>query len=172
MILGIDIDNTITDTNKTVRKYLKQEYPLYEDYKSLPKEEYENFLKKNLKEMRKEYKIKAGVKEAWSYFKKNNFKIIIITARDNEFDDNNIQDTINFFKTYDLFYDKIYFKVQNKGAIACKEKVDLFIDDKETNLDDVALYNISCICLGKSSKYPSFTNWYTLLEYIKEVNHG
>ena len=29
MILGIDIDNTITATNETVRAYLKQEYPLF-----------------------------------------------------------------------------------------------------------------------------------------------
>lgn len=172
MILGIDIDNTITDTNETVRAYLKQEYPLYEDYKLLPKKEYELFLKKNLKAMRKEYKLKKGVKEAWTYFKEHNFKIIIITARNNEFDDKYIEDTIKFLRVNGLFYDKIYFDEENKGATASKEKVDLFIDDKETNLDNVALYNISCVCLGKSCKYKSFTNWYELLEYIKEEPHG
>ena len=73
MILGIDIDNTITATNETVRAYLKQEYPLFEDYKLLPKEEYDLFLKKYLKRMRQEYKLKKGVKEAWAYFKEHNF---------------------------------------------------------------------------------------------------
>ena len=53
MILGIDIDNTITATNETVRAYLKQEYPLFEDYKLLPKEEYDLFLKKYLKKVLK-----------------------------------------------------------------------------------------------------------------------
>ena len=172
MILGIDIDNTITATNETVRAYLKQEYPLFEDYKLLPKEEYDLFLKKYLKKMRQEYKLKKGVKEAWAYFKEHNFKIIIITARNNEFDDTYIEDTIKFLQANGLFYDKIYFDKPKKGAIASKEKVDLFIDDKETNLDDVALYNISCVCLGKSYKYKSFNNWYQLLAYIKEENHG
>ena len=33
MILGIDIDDTITNTSKVVNKYLRQEYPEYDKIK-------------------------------------------------------------------------------------------------------------------------------------------
>ena len=62
---------------------------------------------------------------------------------------------------------------KKKGKKAKKEHIDLFIDDKEKNLDSVSRYGISCVCLGTSSKYPSFLDWYSLLDYIKEVEqHG
>ena len=43
---------------------------------------------------------------------------------------------------------------------------------KERVLDNVALYQIPGVCMGISSKYQSFSNWYQLLDYIKEVNYG
>ena len=39
--------------------------------------------------------------------------------------------------------------------------------------DEINPFRISCVCLGTSSKYPSFLDWYSLLDYIKEVEqHG
>ena len=46
MILGIDIDDTITNTSIVVNKYFKQEYPEYPNRHLLPKKEYKKFLKK------------------------------------------------------------------------------------------------------------------------------
>lgn len=172
MILGIDIDDTITNTSKVVNKYLKQEYPEYDDRKLLSKKEYAKFLKKYIKQMRDEYELKDGVKSAWKYFRENHFKIIIITARNNKYDRKNIKNTKSFLKKNGLFYDKIYFKQIKKGKKAYKEQVDLFIDDKERVLDEVALYGIHVVCMGESSKYPSFQDWHQLLDYIKEVNNG
>ena len=172
MILGIDIDDTITNTSKVVNKYLKQEYPEYDDRKLLSKKEYKKFLKKYIKQMRDEYELKNGVKEAWKYFKDNHFKIIIITARCNKYDRQNIKNTKAFLEKNDLIYDKIYFRQIKKGKIAYKEHVDLFIDDKESVLDNVSLYGINGVCMKESCKYPSFHDWYQLLDYIKEVKHG
>lgn len=172
MILGIDIDDTITNTSKVVNKYLRQEYPEYDNRKLLSKKEYQKFLKKHIRQMRDEYELKDGVKTAWEYFKENHFKIIIITARNNKYDRNNIKNTKAFLKKNGLFYDKIYFRQIKKGRKAYKEHVDLFIDDKERVLDNVALYQIPGVCMGISSKYQSFSNWYQLLDYIKEVNNG
>lgn len=172
MILGIDIDDTITNTSKTVREYLKAEYPDYDEYKKLPRKEYRKFLKKNLDKMRNEYTLKEGVKEAWEYFKENNFDIIIITARSNKFSRNNIKNTIKFLERHNIWYDKIYFKQAKKGKKAFKNHVDLFIDDKEQVLDGVYSYGITCLCMGHSEKYLSFDNWYQILDYIKEEYHG
>ena len=172
MILGIDIDDTITDTSGTVKKYLKKDYPDYDHYKLLPKREYKRFLKKYIKQMRWEYQLKDGVKEAWQFFLENHFKIIIITARNREFYKDNMKDTVQFLKDHGIVYDKIYFKQKKKGKVAYKEHVDLFIDDKESVLDHVSKYGIECLCIGKSNRYLSFDNWYQIIDYIKEVYHG
>ena len=172
MILGIDIDDTITDSSKTIDIYLKKEYPDYDNYHMLPKKEYKRFLKKYIKEMRDAYPIKEGVLEAWDYFKKNHFKIILITARDNKNYRGNIKDTKKFLARHGIFYDKIYFRETKKGKKAYKEHVDLFIDDKESVLDNISLYGITGVCMGKSNNYQSFDNWDQLLKYIKEGNYG
>ena len=172
MILGIDIDDTITDTSKIINLYLKREYPEYDDYHKLPKSEYRKFLKKYIRQMRYEYPIKDGVKEAWKFFKENDIKVIIITARNKKLDRHNLKDTKKFLEKNGIFYDKIYFKQKKKGKKAYKCGVDLFIDDKEYNLLDVSKYNISCVCMRKSERYKSFDNWQDLLLYIKECYHG
>ena len=172
MILGIDIDDTITDTTPVIKKYLKKEYPTYDEYKMLPKKDYVRFLKKNMRQMRSEYQLKEGVKEAWEYFKEHQIKIIIITARNNKYYHKSNQDTLEYLKKNGLFYDKIYFNEPKNGRRAHKSHVDLFIDDKEKILDNMKQYGIQGLCMGCSSKYPSFDNWKQIIEYLKEVNHG
>lgn len=172
MILGIDIDDTITNTSEIVNKYLKQEYPNYDDRNLLPKKEYKKFLKKYIRQMRGEYELKDGAKEAWEYFRDHDFKIIIITARNNKYDRDNIKNTLAFLEKNGIFYNKIYFKQMKKGKIAYREHVDLFIDDKERVLDYVSLYGIHGVCMKESYKYPSFKDWYQLLDYIKEEYYG
>lgn len=173
MIIGIDIDDTITCTTPVIKEYLQKEYPGYDDYKELPKREYLRFLKKNMKKMRGEYKLKEGVKEAFDYFNKHDFQIIIITARNNKYYHESILDTIKYLEDHGLVYDKIFFNKPKKGKIAFREHVDFFIDDKESVLDGVSKYGIQCLCMRDSSNYPSFHNWYEIIEYIKkEGNHG
>ena len=172
MIIGVDIDDTITYTTKTIKKYLKQEYPDYDEYKLLPRKQYIRFLKKYMKQMRSEYELKEGVKQAWDYFRENHYKIIFITARNNKYYRKSNQDTLEYLQQNGLFYDKIYFNEPKKGRRAHKNHVDIFIDDKESILDNMASYKVKCICMGKSSKYPSFDNWYQIIEYLKEENNG
>ena len=172
MIIGVDIDDTITYTTKTIKKYLKQEYPDYDEYKLLPRKQYIRFLKKYMKQMRSEYELKEGVKEAWDYFRENHYKIIFITARNNKYYRKSNQDTLEYLQQNGLFYDKIYFNEPKKGRRAHKNHVDIFIDDKESTLDNMASYKVNCIYMDKSSKYPSFDNWYQIIEYLKEENNG
>ena len=118
--------------------------------------------------MRSKYELVAGVREAFNYFHENNDKIVIITARNNKYYHGSIKDTLAFLSQNNLKYDKIYFKQSKKGKKAYKENIDLFIDDKEQVLDNVSKYGIKCLCMNQSSKYPSFQNWYEILEYLKK----
>lgn len=51
---------------------------------------------------------------------------------------------------------------------AKKEHIDIFIDDKETVLDNVAKYNITCLCMGTSNRYSMFANWLEIIDYMKK----
>lgn len=176
MVIGIDIDNTITNTYLTTQKYLSIYDNTYTDWHNLPEERKTEFLNLYIENIMTECSLKDYVKEALEYFKQNNYKIILITARNNKYSPKVKTITTNYLAKYNLPYDKIIFddeEQENKGLSANQEHVSLFIDDKETNLDNIAKYNIECLLFDNQkhpqncSKYKTFSNWRDIIEYIK-----
>lgn len=173
MIIGIDIDDTITKTSLVSNKYLKLFDDNYKDYHDLPHDKYIEFIKLYMEKIITNNIIKEGAREAISTLKENGCKIIIITARNNLYCSNNIELTKKFLKDNHIYYDKIIFdelNLENKGIQANEERIDIFIDDKEEVLDKIANYNIKCIRItdDKKSKYTAFNNWKDIVEYIKK----
>lgn len=170
MIIGIDIDDTITDTSIVANKYLTLFSRNYQDYHELPQEKYYDFLNEYQAEIVKNNILKEGCQEAFKYLKENGWKIIIITARSSEFDSRIEKLTKEFLANNNLIYDKIIFNAIEKGTIASSEHLSIFIDDKEEVLDDVNKFNITCLRFTqKASKYKTFNNWYDIIEYIKKI---
>lgn len=169
MVLGIDIDSTITATGEKTRECLKQYAPEYDDYHKLPEDKYEEFLYIYGEYIHKTCELKPGVKEAFEYFNKNGYKIIIITARNCERCNREEEITKDYFKRHNLKYDKIIFDMTKKGKRAYENGVSIFFDDREENLDDVSSYGIECIrfTTKNDSKYKTFSNWYDIIEYVK-----
>lgn len=168
MIIGIDIDNTITDTAKKAAECLKEFNPSYKDYHDLPIELYNEFMLKYISYITSTCNLKDGVKEAFDYLREKNYQIIIITARSHDYKNDIKEITLNYLKTHELFYDKIIFDKTEKGECAKENHIDIFIDDKESVLDDMNRHKIECIHIGdENSKYKSFTSWCEILEYIK-----
>lgn len=168
MIIGIDIDDTITKTSLLIKKYLKEFDSSYDNYHNLSRKKYNQFLYKYIDLICKNCQLQNGVKEAFAYFNKMHYTIVIVTARNNKHSKNNIQNTLDYLALNNLKYDKIYFKKEKKGKILVKNGVDLFIDDKEEVLDEVSKYNISCIKFGLTkSKYKTFDDWFKIVEYVK-----
>lgn len=169
MIIGIDIDDTITKTSEMAAYNLSLFDSRSTDYHSLPKDRYEEFMRKYQAVGLKSAEIKEGVKEAFDYLNNNGFKIVIVTARDNKYSLEVKDITVDYLKRHGLKYDKIIFGQSLKGECAKKENIDIFIDDKETVLDDVARYNIETIKISsvKSDKHKTFANWSDIIDYIK-----
>ncbi|MDE5538959.1 MAG: hypothetical protein K2J20_00545 [Bacilli bacterium] len=170
MVIGIDIDSTITSTGKKTRECLQEFAPGYEDYHLLPEEQYKQFLDLYEEYIHINCELKSGVQEAFAYFKECGYKIVIITARDTKHCPNQFAITTDYFKRHNLHYDEIIFECEEKGQTASSHHVNLFIDDKEANLDDISAYGIECFRFGaaKDSKYKTFTNWYDIIEYLKD----
>lgn len=173
MTIGIDIDDTITETTITGNKYIAKFDNSYSDYHDLPQSKYFDFLNLYLQEIVKNNILKDGVKEAFDYFNDCGYKIIIITARNNVHAPNVIELTKEFLERNNLKYDKVVFdelKIGQKSQYVKENGCDIFIDDKENILDEVnTLGNVECIRFAsdKSSKYKTFNNWYDIIDYIK-----
>ncbi len=170
--IGIDIDDTITETTLTGNKYLNKFDSSYNNYHDLPKEKYYEFLNLFLADITKNNTLKPDVLEAFDFLHKNDYKIVIITARNNLYVPKIKELTIDFLKNKNLKYDKIIFddfKIENKGIQAKENNVDIFIDDKEEVLDKVACEGIECLRFtsAKNSKYKAFDNWKSIIEYLK-----
>lgn len=169
MIIGVDIDNTIACTTYQGNVYVKEMFPDCNDYHDLKEEDYLRFIKKYAGKIRSEEPLMDGVKEAFRYFEENNFKVIFITARNNSFCNKTMDITKEYLKKHGLKYDKIIFDKDKKGSIAKENNIELFIDDREDNLEDISKYGIECIRITSdlNSKFKTFNNWYQILDYIK-----
>ncbi len=172
MKIGIDIDETLVETYKEIDKYIKKYNPglTYENEKYLTDKEVNAFLLKHIYDMQQNAELKSGAKEVLHKLKEKGCKIIIITARGGVIDYDYKKVTEEYFKKHNLPYDKIYCGQSDKGKVAKAENLDLFIDDKIYNLDNVTKQGIESLQfasnLKQDSKYKKFNNWDDILKYI------
>lgn len=156
MNIGIDIDDTISDTYSTLFPYA-QKYTIEDLHKTgkineyhkcathkyvqamhdWTEEEEKPFWKKYYEKCLSEAKIKLFAKETIDKLAKNN-KIILITARwENE--EKSIQKlTKQWLKDNEVYYDNIILDAQDKLKIAKEYNINLFIDDSFANCSKIA----------------------------------
>ncbi len=154
MIIGIDIDDTITDTYACIFPYA-QKYTIedlgkkiedgnrnncithmyFEDFHKWKKEECKKFLDKYYEAILLKVKPKLFAVESIKQLKEQGHKIILITARfpSDNFDVKDL--TINWLKDNDIYYDELIVNAQNKVEIAKNKKIDIFIDDSISNCE-------------------------------------
>lgn len=173
MVIGIDIDETITNTHEAAEKYILKYAPelINEDYCEIKSEKMQKFLDTHITDIQSNLTLKKGVKEAIDRLVSHGCKIVIITARGYNLDYDYQTLSEKVLKENDIHYDEIYYKQHDKGSIASKAKVDYFIDDKESVLDEVSTFNIKTIYYvpDKSkvtSKHLVFDDWQEIADYI------
>ncbi len=173
MVLGIDIDDTITKTTENSNRFLEEFDNTVADYHRLSPKKYEEFLYIYIEKIMATNPLKENVKECLDKLHNMGHKIVLITARNNVFSPNVKDITLKYLKDNGLYYDKIIFDDDNvdfKGSVASREHVDLFIDDKENILDEIATYGIKVLRFtNEKSKYPNFSDWNKVVEYIERL---
>src|SRR5574344_1341554 len=162
MTIGIDIDNTITNTEEKCYEYVKRLAPNLANLNlhDLNNPDMFNFYTKYLCEILQSVTLKRNAKEVINYLHENGFKIVLITARGATIKKDLNGITKNYLKLNEIYYDKLVTDSLDKGKDAYKNQVDYFIDDEEFNLDNVVKYNIKCFKFAnhKPSKYLTFNN--------------
>lgn len=173
MNIGIDLDNTIFDTNKVFLKYLNEfitnENIDYFDWfnDNILKTK---FYKMYLKKINLEADIIDNAKEVINYFKNNDNKIYIITNRNNKYDEDCLN-TIKFLLDKNgINYDDIFMVDDEKVEICKRLKIDYMIDDNKNIYEKLKQNNINVILFDKDSKYDDklikVSNWKQILEII------
>ena len=169
MNIGIDIDDTITETTKLANAILHSDYKdlNISDYHELNKNDFTKFCKRHTPEIQKYMILKDGVLEVLNRFKDEGNKIYIITARGSKGMDFLIPITLDFLKNNNIPYDDIIFKQERKGDACKKLKIDVFIDDKENVLDEIKEKNASVRTIRflnkpEESKHESIRSWFQI----------
>ncbi len=182
MNIGIDIDDTITETSEYLMPYVSQYFSI--DIEFLRKNNiYYNNLPKEYKSKEIEFgmstfgkvllnvDLKYKAKEIINKLKDDGNNIIIVTARDNTIYENPFDFTSKQLKKLGIKYDKL-FCTFDKKQICIDEKIDLFIDDSIDNLikikevvKKVLLFN-SKTNIVQNSDFHRVNSWDEIYKYI------
>lgn len=191
MIIGIDLDGVVFDTEKEFRVYselydmldLKQNSKKdnreikFQDRFDWKKDEVDAFVKKYLKQIILEANYLPGAQRVLNLLKEDGHTLILITARGG-LDKQMIEITKERFRQENMeIFDKYYWAIENKDEVCLKEKVDIMIDDSYLKCNSIANSKIKTIYLKDAPSYEleeneyikTLYNWGEIYRYIKEI---
>ncbi len=191
MVIGIDMDDTICSTNELIiveaDKYDKEvlggtgvkDVDAYEfsDMLGWEKDMKGQFFSDRLEYIMANAKIKPGAKEVINKLHDEGAKIIIITFRKAKYLTDPYQLTKDWLDENGVKYDKIYADTGSKVDECLDNKVNLFIDDKESHCEEVSNANIDVILFTnaynhKEDRFVRKDTWEEVYTYIKEKYNG
>ena len=148
--IGIDLDDTISSSNEMFIKYAKLynkekkiNFKIDETQWDLDKSfgwndnNYKEFCKQYLRTLLNEAEIKYNAAEKINKLKKEGYKIIIITSRNEKELNDMYSFTEKWLKNHNINYDKLIINSLQKEEECLKNKVNIFIDDNMKNCMNV-----------------------------------
>lgn len=185
MRIGIDIDDTITNTYEVIIKLLSEHYGIsydelynkHYDYKVLIKmyDEYFEIFKENMNELALNLELKDNVKEIIDKLSEDN-EIHFITARTNfEYIDCYTTSKM-FLDKNNIKYDSLNVGIKDKGEFLSENNIDILIDDSEEKCMSAIEHNKDYLLFdsayNKESNLKRVMNWKEVYEYIRRCNNG
>ena len=145
-IIGIDLDDTITDIQSEMQYYAaifdkenngngivdKNKYLVGEMY-NWNNDLKDKFFLTYRKKVISDAKVRSDVKSIFHKWQKLGYKIIIITARNSKYYDNPYMDTYDWLIKHEVPFDKLCVETIKKKDICKKLGVKYFIDDMPDN---------------------------------------
>lgn len=159
MIIGLDIDNVISDWENVCLAYFKKEDRkkrnngiINPDAKDATKDmfdwsdaEKDAFLCEKMDEMGKKMKPLRGAKEFIEQLKQDGHTVCLLTHRKNKYWKNPEVITKKWLKRYQIPYDKLVFtKTTNKSSECIENNVEIMFDDSISNCNQLIKSGIPC----------------------------
>ena len=185
MKIGIDIDDTITDsydiiTSTFCHVYNVNKYDIINNklsYEALKKifPFYFDFTKKAFMEIIPHARLKNHVCEVINELHNLGYTIEFVTARNNTEYDNPYQISLNYLKKHNIYFDHLYVGVQDKGIFCKENNIDILIDDSKENLELANKYGIKTILFNNifnedTPKFTSASSWLEILNILKKID--
>lgn len=156
MRIGIDIDDTITNTQdkideialnkENIKVYDRTKHWFYDRF-NCSEEEDEIFFHKYAKEIMGEANIKENASLYINKLHDLGHEIYIITARSNKYADNIMDITLDYLDKNEIKYDKIIFQSHNKADICKENNIDVMIDDSIEHINEITDIGIKVIIM-------------------------
>lgn len=193
MIIGVDIDDTLTDIRDEVgAAALKYAQSLNKDidetkvvwdknnngssFKERYNFNYDELLYffGNIQEnITKKAKPREDVVDVIKKLREDGHKIYIITARDSEFHNSPYELSKTWLNKNNIEYDKLIVDARDKAKICREQNVEIFIDDKLSNCMQISNENIVTIRITNYTEQHqnivNKKNWKEIYEYIKQL---
>ena len=179
MRIGLDIDDTLTNTEDLQRSYWK------EYHQKNPNPEYTDELPRNVNTFGFKY-----IEDYWDIYREELFyptfkenaslitkklkddghELCIITSRPNYKYKDLHKRLEKWFADNNIVVDIIYTNIKNKGHYCKKKNIDLLIDNDIAQIEEANKYHIKTILFNNIEDYKGLktTNWLELYDIIKK----
>lgn len=188
MRIGIDVDDTITDTSEILASYATKHSNDYSD---------DNYLINNIDKMMRGFldndilrrfftdyaekialnaKIKPDASKIINKLKDEGHEIYVITARSKTYFKDPEALTINYLKNHDIKCDKVITSKTFKSEVCKEEKIDIMFDDAIDTCESIKKEGIkavvfnSTINLEKDTTCDRVNNWMEAFDYINNLD--
>ena len=159
--IGLDIDDTITNTHVVLMKYAIK-YNMEHENKPLIKyntnnfgeafnwsdEEVENFFRTYYLDALNEIEPKANAKEVLTKLKSEGYEIIFVTIRnDRECGGENEAKriTLEWLNKYDIPFNELHVGIFDKKKFCLENSIDVFMDDSINTINNIKDTNIKTL---------------------------
>ena len=183
MIIGIDIDDTITNSWECLIPHYSKHFNISEDilHKSKPYygsvshlmtiDEYYKVMLPIYDAVIPTVSLKPYVKETIDKLYDLGYRVVFISARGIDHSDP-YKESIEYLDKHHIRYDKVLTNIKDK-SIACKdENVEVFIDDSVRHCDEVADAGIETLLFEtyynkEYDRVKHVRDWQEIYEYLK-----
>lgn len=191
MKIGIDLDGVVIDSEQTFRVFeeiydvdtlkgnnlIDIEEPKFQSRYNWTKEQEEVFIKKYFMKVSKESTLMAGFKEVYNLLKNQGLEFVVITARGN-FIEEMKDDAERLLEENNLYFDKYFWKVDDKLEVCKNENIDIMIDDDwriikklaENNIKTLYFRDTNLKVLEENKYIKEVNNWGQVYRFIKDIN--
>lgn len=186
MVIGVDLDDTITNSFEDLMPFFAEYFGLDLDYCKDNNYSYNNF-PEELKDKKNEFikylqekkliskiSVKENTIQVLKELHELGCRIIIITSRNDNILQNAFLETKSFLDQNEIIYDALYCE-HDKHKIILAEGVQLFIDDSTKGLiynKDACKYHLlfsSVLNQEEKSEFPRVSSWIEIRDIVEKL---